>query len=330
MTEKPLVSVIVPVYKVEQYIRQCVDSILTQTYRNLEIILVDDGSPDNCPQICDEYALTDRRVVVIHQRNGGVANARNSALNICTGDYVAFVDSDDWIESNMIQRMLSAVREHDVDAAFCRANIIDGQEITETRFAFFPNETVVTAERMVELSLKDEVSGQAWLRLMKRDCWENVRFPEGRNYEDLAISFQPFLYAEKGAVFLTEALYNYRMNQNGISLGGKSKNAYDIFQAFRDHYNYAKQNMKSVEKVCFGKTACHAIGYCNSYLHFRTVGEESCLHEVNLWLQENQLEIIRSRAIPFSRKLMIFGYLRCNYLYSWMYYVVYRMVNKAE
>ena len=106
MNQKPLISVIVPVYKVEPYLRQCVDSILNQTYANLEVILVDDGSPDRCGAICDEYAAQDSRVRVIHKSNGGQSTARNMALDVCTGDYIAFVDSDDWLEAKAYEEMM--------------------------------------------------------------------------------------------------------------------------------------------------------------------------------------------------------------------------------
>lgn len=124
MKQQPLISVIVPVYNVEQYIHQCVDSILSQTYKNLEIILVDDGSPDNCPAICDGYARNDDRVKIIHQENGGLSAARNSALDLCTGEYIAFVDSDDWIESNAYEEMMSEMQKKDLDVVFCGVNVI--------------------------------------------------------------------------------------------------------------------------------------------------------------------------------------------------------------
>ena len=102
-THLPLVSIIVPIYKVEPYLRRCLDSIVNQTYTNLEIILVDDGSPDNCPQTCDEYAAKDNRIIVIHKENGGLSDARNIGLDIWKGDYISFVDSDDWVEKKYIE-----------------------------------------------------------------------------------------------------------------------------------------------------------------------------------------------------------------------------------
>ena len=127
----PQVSVIVPVYNVEKYIRRCVDSILAQTFEDFELILVDDGSPDNCPAICDEYAAKDNRVRVIHQENGGVSGARNAALNVATGEYIAFCDSDDWWETGFLESMVSSAHSSRADMVMTGYRAVDdnGKEL---------------------------------------------------------------------------------------------------------------------------------------------------------------------------------------------------------
>ena len=115
----PKISIIVPIYKVEPYLRECLDSLVNQTYRNLEIILVDDGSPDNCGIICDEYATQDSRVIVIHKENGGVSSARNAGLAVATGEWIGFVDADDWVDPDMFEYLLSLTQKHNADAAQC-------------------------------------------------------------------------------------------------------------------------------------------------------------------------------------------------------------------
>ena len=114
-----MISVIVPVYKTEEYLERCVNSILNQTYKDIELIIVDDGSPDKCPAICDTFAQMDERVKVIHKVNGGVSTARNAGLEIATGDYIAFVDSDDYIELDMYEKMISKAVEYDCDVVMC-------------------------------------------------------------------------------------------------------------------------------------------------------------------------------------------------------------------
>ena len=126
--QNPLVSIIVPIYKVEPYLRRCLDSIVNQTYTNLEIILVDDGSPDGCPQICDEYAAKDKRIVVIHKENGGLSDARNAGLDICKGEYIFFIDSDDWIKTDTIEFLYKITQDK-------KSDIVIGDYITTTEIS---------------------------------------------------------------------------------------------------------------------------------------------------------------------------------------------------
>ena len=118
-SQHQLISIIVPIYNVEDYLKRCIDSILGQTYKNLEVILVDDGSPDKCGKICEEYKLIDSRIKVIHKKNGGLSSARNNGLDIATGDFIGFVDSDDYIERNMYESLIEALNNNNADIATC-------------------------------------------------------------------------------------------------------------------------------------------------------------------------------------------------------------------
>lgn len=261
MNQKPLISVIVPVYKVEPYLRQCVDSILNQTYTNLEVILVDDGSPDNCPVICDSYAAQDTRVRVIHKSNGGLSDARNAALEVCTGDYIAFVDSDDWIEPRMYSDMMTMMMEQKLEMVFCTVReVIDGK-LAGVRYHYFPDGTVMDASEVQKLALKDEIAAAVWMRLCYRECFEQVRFPVGRNYEDIAITFLPFEHAEKVG-FLDRPLYNYRINKSGIAHQKNPMSRYQMFLSYRDCYNYARRNVPEVQDAVGILAARFALGAC--------------------------------------------------------------------
>ena len=188
MNEK--ISVIVPIYKVEPYLRQCVDSILNQTYTNLEIILVDDGSPDNCGAICDEYAAKDTRVKVIHKENGGLSDARNAGLDIAVGDCYYFVDSDDYLPVRSVEEMIEMLRKQDADM------VIGGFErfSDKTGEVFFSTESegLVTYVYTQEEAFRDFYRDgcQAWAVLYRRHVHQNIRFPKGEINEDEAIIFQ--------------------------------------------------------------------------------------------------------------------------------------------
>ena len=147
------ISVVVPVYKVEPYLRKCLDSIVNQTYRDLEIILIDDGSPDNCGRICDEYAERDARIRVVHQENSGLSAARNAGLKLVSGSYIGFVDSDDWIEPDMYSYLLGNALEYQADIAVCSRT---EQHMDRTVFRGFPGLEVLERESALEYLLKND------------------------------------------------------------------------------------------------------------------------------------------------------------------------------
>ena len=188
---EPLVSVIIPVYKTEAYLEKCVRSVIEQTYKNLEIILVDDGSPDNCPAICDAYAAQDRRVRVIHKPNGGLSDARNAGLDVMTGDYVAFVDSDDWIEPQMYEKLLYYLKQFHADIAF--GGVADdfeqnGTTIT-TKTSDYGN-TPFSLDHIEAMRRYFHSSWAAWDKLYKATLFRDIRYPVGEINEDEAIVLQ--------------------------------------------------------------------------------------------------------------------------------------------
>lgn len=183
------VSVVVPIYRVEPYLKQCVHSILAQTYQNLEIILVDDGSPDRCPEICDMFAGLDQRVKVIHKKNGGVSDARNRGIERACGDYLMFVDGDDWIEHTMVERLVSACEKYGVSLASCARYVMD--ENSSKQIAFTSREKVYSAEEALnEILAGKAIDVAVWDKLYTKELFDAIRFPVGENNEDIAIFYQ--------------------------------------------------------------------------------------------------------------------------------------------
>lgn len=213
-----LISVIVPVYNVEAYLRKCVDSICAQTYRNLEIILVDDGSPDNCGAICDEYARKDPRVKVIHKKNGGLSDARNAGLDICNGEYVAFVDSDDWIEPQMYQRLYELIEQFDAEMAI--GGIVDEVvENGETRTVNITQyEKAPFAEDNLEMMRRYfQTAWAAWDKLYRAELFDGIRYPVGEINEDEAIVLQ-LLDRCRRVCYSNEVFYHYIRRTDGTSI----------------------------------------------------------------------------------------------------------------
>lgn len=232
------VSVIVPVYKVEPYLNRCIESIVCQTYMNLEIILVDDGSPDECPAMCDAWAEKDARIIVLHKKNGGLSDARNAGLNIATGEYISFVDSDDTVKPDYIEILYRRLTEENADISVVNYVKVDENG---TEYPQAPNETisdrVYTGKEILRQSFKISNPGTAFVvicaKLYKREVFSEYRFERGRLNEDEFAFFPIYLKAEKVAcVAKNEYLYLQRagsiMNQ-GIS-DKRIRDNYDCWQ----------------------------------------------------------------------------------------------------
>lgn len=188
MTE-PLLSVIVPVYKVERYLAKCVQSIVQQTYQNLEIILVDDGSPDGCPALCDAWALKDSRIKVIHKENGGLSDARNAGLDIATGEYIGFVDSDDWLEPHFYEYLMRAALECHCDAAGCGTRRCAEGHAVEPSPLDFEVKTYAQEEAMSAL-IADRIQTTVWNKIYHKDIVQGIPFEKGKYHEDVFWMYQ--------------------------------------------------------------------------------------------------------------------------------------------
>lgn len=209
------VSVIVPIYKVEPYLKRAVDSILHQTYHNLEIILVDDGSPDQCGRICDDYAKEDNRITVIHKGNGGLSDARNAGLDAAHGEYIVFVDSDDFIAEDYVETLMQCLKEYDADVAMCSYAVTASVELDESIFTASRDETVEVCDRRELLNNLYDANHKdatyfivSWNKIYKASLWQDVRFPKGRIHEDEATTYKIYDRAQKG-VYLHRPLYGY-------------------------------------------------------------------------------------------------------------------------
>lgn len=208
---QPLISIIVPVYNTQAGLEQCLASVCAQTYRNLEIIIVDDGSTDHSTDICREFARKDNRIRTIYQNNRGVSAARNAGLQTAKGDYLAFVDSDDWIEPDMYELLLQKLTVCGADIAVC-AHYRERNGKSSTRYQSGDISVLTRDDALKALAQDKWVRNYMWDKLYKRQLFENLTFPEGRIYEDLAINYRVFFRAQKVVVVDTPK-YHYVIRQ---------------------------------------------------------------------------------------------------------------------
>ena len=233
-----LVSIIVPIYKVEQYLRRCLDSIINQTYTNLEIILVDDGSPDNCPQICDEYAAKDKRIVVIHKENGGLSDARNVGLDISKGEYISFVDSDDWVSLDYINELYSSLIKVHADIAIINHKHVTDILINENERKH-PLKIFLKQQALFKLIVKQyQPFVTSWGKLYRKELFKNIRFPVGKCHEDEFTSHLLINAASK-VVYLNRILYFYYQRPNSIT---KGSHILDLIEAFENRLKFTIDN----------------------------------------------------------------------------------------
>lgn len=261
---RPLISVIVPIYKVEAYLERAVNSVLYQTYENLEIILVDDGSPDNCPQICDDYRKKDARVRVIHKENGGLSDARNAGIAIARGEYVAFLDSDDYIARQFIDKLYNACIKHDSDIAICQYEISNERGNTFENRNQNPSEMEKTDLETInkeDIIINEEIQFQTfsrrellfqmyeeyhprntdfivtWNKLYKRKLWNNICFPKGRIHEDEATTYKIYDKCTSG-IYIQEKLYVYYQTDDSITRQHFGAGRMDWFTALRERIEF--------------------------------------------------------------------------------------------
>lgn len=234
-----LLSIVVPVYKVELYIDQCIESLIKQAYENIEIILVDDGSPDSSPMKCDEWAKRDARITVIHKENGGLSDARNVGMRKATGKYLAFVDSDDFVHKDMYSTMIDAMRNSEADVAVC-GRYLFGKAITE-QFCLPHQESFSTEEAIGRMLRADGIEEAVWDKVYKRELFSEIKFPVGEINEDIVV-IPRVLDRCKKIVHIGKPLYYYRKNDEGISKSGYDQRKHIIIEHIIEVTQYISEN----------------------------------------------------------------------------------------
>ena len=254
-----VISIIIPIYKVEKYLPECLNSIINQTYRNLEIILMDDASPDSCGEICDRYAAQDQRIRVIHmEENGGQAAARNTGMDLASGDYLFFVDSDDWLAEDTLEKLYDGMKKYQADCSVgACVDVLEGKN-GEKNICHAKQKGVKcrTAEEAMEHVL---LSGSAaWNRLCKREMLEGLRFPLGRVNDDESFILRVYERMEK-IVFLDCETYFYRKRANSITTSAFSVKMVDCV------YN-SRENLEFVTKKAPELISAAEYKYCKTLL----------------------------------------------------------------
>lgn len=255
MTEETI-SIIIPVYNIEKFLNKCVDSVLKQTYHNLEIILIDDGSTDKSGAICDDYKSKDNRIKVLHQLNGGLSSARNAGIEIANGEYLAFIDGDDYVEPTLIETLFNACKETNADLSICSFYMEgeDGKTRIECESLANASYTNIEALELLALPRQDRYV-VAWNKLYKKHLFDEIRFPLNRVFEDQATVHKIFWNAKK-IVTVSDKLYHYIVRDDSLSHKTNPIKYFDDLDALFERVEFYKQNnleklVPGVENVMF-------------------------------------------------------------------------------
>ena len=236
-----LISVIVPIYNVEKYLPECIDSIINQTYKNIEILLINDGLTDNCDKICDEYSKKDERIKVIHKENGGLSDARNCGIDIANGEYIAFVDSDDYLSEQFIEKLYISIIENNTKLSQCNFVKVTNNYVEIEKRGY--NEKIKTKsgyEMIKDLYTNHWENIVAWNKLYAKELFNDLRYPYGKIHEDEFITYQ-VLYKLDNVAIVEEYLYKYRQNENSIT-GEKFKlQRLDVLKALEERIKFFEQ-----------------------------------------------------------------------------------------
>lgn len=236
-----LISVIVPIYNVEKYLARCVDSIVNQTYKNLEIILVDDGSPDRCPQMCDDYAEKDSRIKVVHKKNGGLSDARNAGMAVATGKYISFIDSDDYVSDDFFECLLDVMNKENSDIAEC--SVVKFYE--DNRFDEFSDDLSVktydTQDAMSALIAENPFHQHVWNKLYKTELVKDIPYAVGKLNEDEFWTYRVFGRANKVAR-LNKTMYYYFQRSSSIMGVGYNIRRLDALEGKANRQKYIENN----------------------------------------------------------------------------------------
>lgn len=308
-SKEPLISVIIPVYNVEEYLDRCLESVANQTYKNIEIILIDDGSTDNSGKMCDQWAEKDRRIRVIHQKNGGLSNARNKGIEEAKGEFISFVDSDDWIEANMLTDFISIAMTQHCDIVCSDPFHTNGKKqiskkrkkkiITYSQYEFVKRYLKINSNKTLYY---------AHSKLFRKNIIEANIYPEGLTAEDVVGTYICILNSKK-ICLTTQKYYNYFYNPNSITRNGFNKNNFDLIPIWDKMIDITKK--RAPQYIAWAKLNRARINYTLLMRMRLQLSKEIILTKYKREYVEllnnlkQNLSFLLKSPIPISRKLTI-------------------------
>lgn len=325
MKEEKKISIIIPIYNVEKYLPACVESILQQTYKNLEVILVDDGSPDRCPAICDDLAQKDDRIRVIHQKNKGLSGARNTGIENAQGDYLIFVDSDDTVEQTLVEELYTYAEKWNCAIVACGRNYIfeDGQIVC--KIAHDESKVYGFEEAMQEMNSFRLFDMSAWAKIYRKELFEDIRFPEGKLSEDYYIMYKLFDKAQTIG-YAAKPLYNYLQRQSSISRNKKIN--HDFADAAKKQMEFLDDKYPQMSVLGHTAYASANLTVYDFYLKNGVKCPKDKLLEFKKAVRDNLVYIRKNKNISKAKRIQFELFDKCAVIYKGVF-VLYRKIRRV-
>ena len=299
MNREDMVSVVVPVYNVGKYISRCIESLLTQTYENLEIILVDDGSSDESGSICDRYREQDQRIAVIHKENGGLSDARNVGIRYAKGRWITFIDSDDFVHPDYVRVLYQNIRENDADISICR-HVSTQADVAKAHMSRVTE--VYSRNEGIEKLLYQYISTSAWAKMYKTELFQDTIFPYGKLYEDVVTVFEVFSKANR-IVLTNSSLYYYYVRENGIIRTSFTERKLDYIK----NTNYILETVRK-EFPTLERAAISRVLWADMHIVVQIGSDKRYLQiQSELWqeIRKNRIKVLLDRKCRWQNRVVL-------------------------
>lgn len=322
-----LVSIVIPIYNVEKYLERCIQSVVKQTYKDIEIILVNDGSTDESGKICEKWKKEDSRIQVINKKNGGLSEARNFGIDIAKGDYICFVDSDDFIENVMIEKLIKINEEREADIAIC--NRFYYYENNDKYLRFRDENEIMemnSEEAIKEMVLLKNFDMAAWGKLYKTELFKNIRFPVKKLSEDYYIMYKLFDIA--GKVVYTSKPYYYYLQRKG-SISKTPKLNYDFIEAAKLQMDYVEKKYPNLKTYVRAAYASSNMTVYNIMLDYNAKIKKEDIIKLKSIVKQNNKYIFACNEWKALKKIQAFLFAECLPAYN-IFYKLYSFISKEK
>ena len=304
-----LVSVIVPVFNVEQYLSICLNSVINQKYKTLELIIIDDGSTDGSGSICDEYKQIDKRIKVFHTDNRGLSAARNTGLEYASGDFLLFLDSDDWLEHDAINKLVKISIETDAEVVCFRSVREYAKKkpsVNRRQKKYIPDSFILKGDDIIKATCSGQIGFSVWNKLWKKQLFEGIKFPEGRNYEDISTSYKALLKTDD-VVCISDILYHYRARKGSITTVYNLKNTRDYWYSCYECYNDLSAVSEQYSDMQL-RWCINAIGRMwrlySGFTEKEKKSAKNLINDMQCFSKDHFSEVLTSQYIPVANKVL--------------------------